>query len=142
MSGLRSIVVVGVSLCALILPSIASAESQEVEPPGLTQTAGNGVVTFNRAFAAPVSCTLLALADGTHSYTFTGFLSEEVDRAAVKHVSVHLNINTGDADDYFDGYTRMADTSIVNSVPEPSTLVLFSSGALSLFGMMRRRMSL
>jgi hypothetical protein len=145
MSGPRSIMVVVVSFFALILPSIASAESEEVEPPEPARflTVGNGVIAFNRAFAAPISCHLLTIADGTHSYTLTGFLNDVMDQTAVNRVSVHLNINTRDADEYFEGSTLMADnTSIVDSVPEPSTLFLFSTGVLGLLGMMWRRMSL
>jgi hypothetical protein len=98
----------------------------------------NGVL-FSGTFSAPVSWTLTTLGNGTHSYTLTGVLTGMLGTTSVNAVTVQLTANTGAG--FFKGSTLISggDTTI-GSVPEPSTLAFFATGAMSMMGMMRRRL--
>jgi PEP-CTERM motif len=107
---------------------------------------GNGTdglsgTLFSGKFVAPVTWALVTLANGTHNYTLTGVVSGTMGGLHVDAVTVQLTINTGK--DLFDGSTMIAggDTTVVGSVPEPSTLALFGTGALTMIGMIRRRIA-
>ena len=97
----------------------------------------NGVL-FSGTFSGPVSWTLTTLANGTHSYTLTGVLTGMLGGTSVSAVTVQLTVNTGTG--FFTGSALISggDTSIA-SVPEPSTLAFFATGAMSMVGMMRRK---
>lgn len=57
----------------------------------------------------------------------------------VNGVTVQLTINTGKG--FYSGSTLISggNTTIESSVPEPSTLVMFGIGGLSMLGMLRRK---
>ncbi len=99
----------------------------------------NGTL-FTGSFASPVTWTLTTLANGTHNYTITGALTGTMGTTQVNGVSVQLTVNTGTG--FFSGTTKIGggDTTLVGSVPEPSTLALFGTGLLSLVGRVRRKM--
>lgn len=99
----------------------------------------NGTL-FSGSFSGPSTWVLTTLANGTHNYTLTGVIIGTVNGATVNGVSSQLTINTGKG--FFDGTTTLAggDTTIVGSVPEPSTLAMFGTGAVSLFGMLRKKL--
>lgn len=98
----------------------------------------NGVL-FSGSFSGPTTWTLVKLSNGTHSYTLTGVVTGWMGGTAVNGVAVQLTVNTGAG--YFNGSVAVSggDTT-VTSVPEPSTLGLMGTGALSLAGVLRRRM--
>ena len=98
---------------------------------------GNGVL-FSGSFSGPVSWTLTTLANGTHNYTLSGVVTGMVGGVSVSGVTVQLTVNTGKG--FFDGSIGISggDTTI-GSVPEPSTLALFGTGAISFIGMLRRK---
>ena len=98
----------------------------------------NGVV-FSGWFSGPVTWTLVNLANGTHSYTLTGVVTGTMEGKTVTGVAVQLTVNTGVG--YFNGSVNISggDTA-VGSVPEPSSLGLFGTGAIGLAGLLRRRM--
>jgi len=112
---------------------------------GMVTITGNGTngipngVLFSGTFSAPVSWTLTTLGNGTHSYTLTGVLTGMLGATSVNAVTVQLTANTGIG--FFNGSTVISggDTTIA-SVPEPSTLAFFATGAMSMMGMMRRRL--
>lgn len=112
---------------------------------GMVTITGNGTngipneVLFSGTFSAPVSWTITTLANGTHSYTLTGVLTGMLGATSVSAVTVQLTANTGIG--FFSGSTLISggDTTIA-SVPEPSTLAFFATGAMSMMGMMRRRL--
>ena len=114
-------------------------------PGGTFTIDGNGTdgvpngVLFSGSFSDPVSWTLATMANGTHSYTLSGVLTGTMGGAAVNGVSVQLAINTGKG--YFTGSAQLSggDTTLFASVPEPSTLAMFGTGALALLGSVRRR---
>lgn len=112
---------------------------------GMVTITGNGTngipngVLFSGTFSAPVSWTLTTLANGTNSYTLTGVLTGMLGGTSVSAVTVQLTANTGTG--FFNGSTLISggDTTIA-SVPEPSTLAFFATGAISMMGMMRRKL--
>jgi hypothetical protein len=112
---------------------------------GMVTISGNGTngipngVLFSGTFSAPVSWTLTTLGNGTHSYTLTGVLTGMLGATSVSAVTVQLTANTGTG--FFNGSTLISggDTTIA-SVPEPSTLAFFATGAMSMMGMMRRKL--
>jgi hypothetical protein len=105
---------------------------------------GNGTdgltgTLFDGTFAGPVSWVLTTLSNGTHHYTLTGVVTGTMGAMTVNGVTVQLTINTGEG--FFNGSTQIAggDTSVVGSVPEPSTLAMLGTGVLSLGGIVRRK---
>jgi|SRR5215471_3995198 len=98
---------------------------------------GNGVL-FSGSFSGPVSWTLTTLANGTHNYTLSGVVTGMMGGVNVSGVTVQLTVNTGKG--FFDGSIGISggDTTI-GSVPEPSTLALFGTGAISFIGTLRRK---
>ena len=99
----------------------------------------NGTL-FSGSFSGPSTWVLTTLANGTHNYTLTGVITGTVNGATVNGVSSQLTINTGKG--FFGGTTTISggDTTFVGSVPEPSTLALFGTGAVSLVGMLRKKL--
>lgn len=98
----------------------------------------NGVI-FSGTFSGSVTWTLATLANGTHNYTLTGVVTGTMGGMNVNGVTVQLTINTGKG--FYSGSTLIAggNTTIESSVPEPSTLVMFGTGGLSILGMLRRK---
>ena len=98
----------------------------------------NGVI-FSGTFSGSVTWTLATLANGTHNYTLTGVVTGTMGGMNVNGVTVQLTINTGKG--FYSGSTLISggDTTIESSVPEPSTLVMFGTGGLSMLGMLRRK---
>ena len=99
----------------------------------------NGVI-FSGTFSGSVTWTLATLANGTHNYTLTGVVTGTMGGMNVNGVTVQLTINTGKG--FFNGSTLIAggDTTVESSVPEPSTLLMFGTGGLSMLGMVRRKL--
>ena len=98
----------------------------------------NGVL-FSGTFSGPLSWTVTTLANGTHNYALTGVVTGTMGAVNVNGVTVQLTVNTGKG--LFNGSTRISggDTTVTPSVPEPSTLAMFGTGALGLVGLWRRR---
>lgn len=90
----------------------------------------NGTL-FSGTFSAPVTWTVVTLANGTHNYTLTGTLSGTVG------VIVRLTVNTGKG--FFNGSSTIStgDTNVI--IAEPGTLGLFGTGLISLAGLLRRK---
>jgi hypothetical protein len=113
---------------------------------GLFTVTGNGTngvpngTLFSGSFSGPVTWSLVTLADGTHSYTLMGTLTGTADGISVAGVTVQLTINTGKG--FFNGSTMISggDTTIVGSVPEPSTVTMLGTGIIGLAGMIRRQL--
>jgi len=112
---------------------------------GMFSINGNGTngipngVLFSGTFSGPITWTLTTLADGTHSYTLTGVLTGMLGGTSVNAVTVQMTVNTGAG--FFTGSALISggDTTLA-SVPEPSTLAFFATGAMSMMGMMRRKL--
>lgn len=96
-------------------------------------------VLFSGTFSGPATWTLTTLANGTHNYTLTGVVTGTMGGVSVNGVTVQLTVNTGKG--LFNGSTTISggDTSVMSSVPEPSTLAMFGTGLLSLAGALRRK---
>ena len=103
-----------------------------------TNGIANGVL-FSGTFSGPATWSLTTLSNGTHNYTLTGVLTGTAGFANMNGVTVQLTINTGKG--FYNGSTVISggDTTVMSSIPEPSTLALFGTGALSLIGTIRRR---
>lgn len=103
-----------------------------------TDSLANGVL-FSGSFTGPVTWTLTTLANGTHNYVLTAVVTGMTGTTAVSGVTVQLTINTGKG--FYDGSTLISggDTAMTSSVPEPSTLALFTIGALSMASKLRQR---
>ena len=97
-------------------------------------------VLFSGTFSGPVTWTLTTLANGTHNYMLTGVVTGTMGGASVNGVTVQLTINTGKG--YFNGSTMIAggNTDVQTSIPEPSTLALLGTGAISLAGSFRKKL--
>lgn len=110
--------------------------------------AGNGTngvpsgTLFSGSFSGPVTWSLVTLANGTHSYTLTGTLTGTGEGLSAEGVTVQLTINTGKG--FFNGSTTIAggDTTLVGSVPEPSTVLMLGTGLFGMLGMVRRKIRL
>jgi len=107
----------------------------------ITGNGSNGVpngTLFSGSFSGPVTWAMTTLGNGTHNYTLTGAIAG--NGQAVAGVTVQLTINTGMG--FFTGSTSIAggDTTIVGSVPEPSTVAMFGTGVVGLLGLVRRKL--
>ena len=107
----------------------------------ITGNGSNGVpngTLFSGSFSGPVTWAMTTLGNGTHNYTLTGAIAG--NGQAVAGVTVQLTINTGMG--FFAGSTSIAggDTTIVGSVPEPSTVAMFGTGVVGLLGLVRRKL--
>lgn len=114
-------------------------------PGGTFTIDGNGTgglpngVLFSGTFSGTVTWTLTTLANSTHNYTVTGVVTGTMGGMSVSGVTVQLTINTGKG--FFNGSTTISggDTTVAASVPEPSTLALFGTGAFAFAGALRRK---
>jgi hypothetical protein len=114
-------------------------------PGGTFTIDGNGTgglpngVLFSGTFSGTVTWTLTTLANSTHNYTLTGVVTGTMGGMSVSGVTVQLTINTGKG--FFNGSTTISggDTTVAASVPEPSTLALFGTGAFAFAGALRRK---
>jgi hypothetical protein len=99
----------------------------------------NGTL-FSGSFSGPVTWAITTLGNGTHNYTLTGAITGTANGQAVAGVTLQLTINTGMG--FFNGSTGIAggDTTIVGSVPEPSTVTMFGTGVVGLLGLLRRKL--
>jgi hypothetical protein len=102
---------------------------------------------FSGTFDAPVTWTLVTLANGTHNYILSGTLSGTGSTGtATVGVTVELTINTGKG--FFNGSTNISsgDTNINSGgitrgvVPEPGSLSLMGAGLIALAGVARHKL--
>jgi hypothetical protein len=113
---------------------------------GTFDISGNGTngvpngTLFSGSFSGPVTWAITTLGNGTHNYTLTGTISGTANGQAVEGVTLQLTKNTGTG--FFNGLTGIVggDTTIVGSVPEPSTVTLFGTGVVGLLGLLRRKL--
>jgi len=113
---------------------------------GTFDISGNGTngvpngTLFSGSFSGPVNWAITTLGNGTHNYTLTGAITGTANGQAVAGVTLQLTINTGMG--FFNGSTGIAggDTTIVGSVPEPSTVTMFGTGVVGLLGLLRRKL--
>jgi hypothetical protein len=113
---------------------------------GTFDISGNGTngvpngTLFSGSFSGPVTWAITTLGNGTHNYTLTGAITGTANGQAVAGVTLQLTINTGMG--FFNGSTGIAggDTTIVGSVPEPSTVTMFGTGVVGVLGLLRRKL--
>ena len=112
---------------------------------------GNGTsgipnaVIFTGSFSGPVTWTLIPLSNGTNNYTLTGSLSGTwFTGQTVNAATVQLTVNAGKG--FFNGSTMLSsgDTNMTGSglrltttTPEPSSMIFFGTGLVSIAGMLR-----
>ena len=109
----------------------------------ITGNGTNGIpngTLFTGTFTSPVTWTLVTLANGTHNYTLTGGLSGTTGNGfTTVGVTVQLTINIGKGFFQNSSFIAGGDTTMVSSIPEPSTLALLLTGTIGTAGMMRRK---
>jgi len=98
----------------------------------------NGVL-FSGTFSRPVSCTLISLAAGTHTYPVTGVVVGTALGQLVKVVAVPT-IDTGMGSFQNSALIEGGESRTVSSIPEPSTFALLFTGSIGTFGMMWRKL--
>lgn len=96
----------------------------------------NGVL-FSGSFTEPVTWTL-KIKDGMHYYTLSGVVTGTMGGVTVSGLSVQLAVNTGRIP-FDDAMAASGGETTIGTIPEPSTLALFGTGAISLFGALRRK---
>jgi len=98
----------------------------------------NGVL-FSGSFFGPVTWTLVTLGDGTHNYILSGVITGTLNGVPANGTTVQLTINTGTA--LFSGRTKISSgNTVITVIPEPSSLMLFLTGGLSVLGAKRRKL--
>ncbi len=115
----------------------------------ITGNGSNGIpagTLFSGKFDAPVTWTLITLANGTHNYTLSGTLSGATGTGmSAVGVTVQLTINTGKG--FFNGSSIISsgDTNLASSsrtkgvVPESGSLSLLGTGLFGLATLVHRK---